>query len=288
MTDPEKTVSRMREKHEKRKKKPEKSEKSLDNILEAIGNEEAEGPEGEQLPLWPAATHGVPNSVLRSALFGVIQRGRRRYIDSEPLAALGSLQVTYTGPRLDQADLDVWEQCLSLAKDQGLGNRIEFTARHFLGLIGRTSGKSTHDWLRKALRRLSSSVVDIQDGDLAYFGPLLHGGAVDEETGRYVIEINPHIRALYGDHNYTMIEWQERHALNSQPLAQWLHGFYGSHAKPYPMKTQTIRERCGSETKDLWRFRQALRKALAELSKVTGWECWIDGTDKVNVVRHSR
>ncbi len=33
-----------------------------------------------QLPLWPEAVRGVPNSVLRSALFGAIKRGRRAYL----------------------------------------------------------------------------------------------------------------------------------------------------------------------------------------------------------------
>ncbi|MFZ2391997.1 MAG: hypothetical protein WAW68_06085 [Rhodoferax sp.] len=38
----------------------------------------------------------------------------------------------HTGPQLDQADLDVWEQCLHLARTGGLGTRIQFTAGGFL------------------------------------------------------------------------------------------------------------------------------------------------------------
>ena len=34
-----------------------------------------------QLPLWPEPVRAVPNSFLRSALFGAIARGKRRYID---------------------------------------------------------------------------------------------------------------------------------------------------------------------------------------------------------------
>jgi hypothetical protein len=34
-----------------------------------------------QLPLWPEPVRAVPNGFLRSALFGAIAKGRRRYID---------------------------------------------------------------------------------------------------------------------------------------------------------------------------------------------------------------
>ena len=34
-----------------------------------------------QLPLWPEPVRAVPNGFLRSALFGAIAKGKRRYID---------------------------------------------------------------------------------------------------------------------------------------------------------------------------------------------------------------
>ena len=49
------------------------------------------------------------------------------------------------------------------------------------------------------------------------------GGARNEETGHYVIEINPQIVALYGRDGWTQVEWEQRRALKGQPLAQWLH-----------------------------------------------------------------
>ena len=39
-----------------------------------------------QLPLWPEPVRAVPNGFLRSALFGAIAKGKRRYIDGEQLA----------------------------------------------------------------------------------------------------------------------------------------------------------------------------------------------------------
>lgn len=242
----------------------------------------------EQLPLWPNATKGVPNAVLRSALFGVVRKGRRNHcLDLEIPSAGSNLKITYTGMRLDQADLDVWEQCLTLAKDSGLGSRIEFSAYGFLKSIGRGTGQSQHMWLKSSLKRLNGALVEISEGDRSYFGTLIQEGFRDDKVGRYVIEVNPRISRLYGQHHWTRVQWDERHALK-RPLAQWLHGFYSTHKKPFPIKVETIHNLCGSETKDLSRFRQTLRLALKEMQAVTGWQCWIDKTDKVIVSRHSK
>ncbi|MCP3887517.1 MAG: hypothetical protein GY702_01425, partial [Desulfobulbaceae bacterium] len=40
------------------------------------------------LPDWPVQVRGIPNICLRSALFGVVQRGRRRAVKGELLASV--------------------------------------------------------------------------------------------------------------------------------------------------------------------------------------------------------
>lgn len=39
-----------------------------------------------RLPIWPAELRACPSAVLRSALFGVVQRGRRKALEREILA----------------------------------------------------------------------------------------------------------------------------------------------------------------------------------------------------------
>lgn len=224
-----------------------------------------------QLPLWPEAVRGVPNSVLRSALFGAIKRGRRAYLQREALASVDGVTVLFTGPRLDQADLDVWEQCLHLARGKELGERVQFSAHGFLRAIDRSAGGKDIEWLKGAFARLSASVVEIKDGNRAYFGAMLHGGARDDETGAYSIEINPKIVALYGREGWSHVEWQQRLGLKGQPLAQWVHGFYITHAMPFPYRVETLHKLCGSEAKNLKDFRKDLRKALAHIQEVAGW-----------------
>jgi len=227
-----------------------------------------------QLPLWPDAVRGVPNAILRSALFGAIKRGRRTFIQGEMVASYDNVTILQTGPRLDQSDLDVWEQCMHLARSSGLGTRIQFAAHGFLKTIGRDTGKSQHEWLKNAFRRLAASVVEIKDGKRVYFGPMLHHGTRDDETGHYCIEMNPAIVALYGSDGWSQIEFEQRKALKRQPLAQWLHGFYSTHAAPYPLKVETLHRLSGSENKEMKGFRRELREALAKMEAATGrvWE----------------
>jgi len=237
-----------------------------------------------QFPIiWPGQIRGVPNSVLRSALFGIVRRGRRAYLERKEVAAVDGVKIIFSGPQLDQADLDVWEQCLHIARSNNLGNKIYFTANGFLKGINRATGKSQHEWLKGAFARLSTSAVEIADGKKAYFGAMIYGGARDKETGQYFIEINPKIMTLYGHDGWTGIEFEQRLALKSQPLAQWLHGFYSTHTKPYPYKVSTIRRLCGSEVKELFNFRTQIKKSTAQVFKVTGWKIWIDDNDLLHV-----
>ncbi len=60
-----------------------------------------------------------------------------------------------------------------------------------------------------------------------------------------------------------------RHALDGQPLAQWLHGFYASHAKPFPLKIETLHRLCGSEATLMSDYAKTLRKALHAVAEAS-------------------
>jgi hypothetical protein len=86
-----------------------------------------------QLPLWPEAKRGVPNDILRSALFAAIQGKGREYVKQHMIAAYDGVKIKYTGEQLDQSDLDVWEQILHLGPP-GANDRF-FTVRRNSGRI---------------------------------------------------------------------------------------------------------------------------------------------------------
>jgi hypothetical protein len=227
----------------------------------------------QQLPLWSDSVRGVPNAVLRSALFTATKRGKRQYFERQKIASLEGIEVVFTGPRLDQADLDVWEQCLHIARMQNLGNNIQFTASSFLKEIGRNVGKSDHEWLKGAFARLAGSVVEISNGKHSFFGALISGGRKNEDTGFYELYLNPKISSLYGNDGWTAQDWEQRKKLIGKPLALWLHSFYSTHSNPYEYKIETIWRLCGSETKELYKFKQNFISALKDLAEATGWHC---------------
>lgn len=218
-----------------------------------------------QLPLWPEAKRGVPNAVLRGALFAAIHKDRQYMRRKELIATQDGVTIKYTGEQLDQADLDVWEQVLHLARTQALGAKCYFTAHGILKALGRQTGKTAHEWLEFSLIRLAANAVEITAGQRMYFGSLIEGGVRDKDTGRYVVEINPKLAAFYGRTQWTQTDWEQRQQLRGKPLALWLHGFYATHAAPNALTVAYLHKLSGSQTKQLWKFKQNLTRALRDL-----------------------
>ena len=231
--------------------------------------EQKEAAAPARLPLWPDAVRAVPNGFLRSALFGAIAKGKRRYIDGEQLAALDGVEIRYTGQRLDQGDLDVWESVLHAVRLQELGSQCRLTSYALLKLMGLTDTGKNRATLNKRITRLVASALTVKQGRYTYIGSLIAGAAKDEETQEWVIELDAKLRPLFAADQFTQIEWAVRHALNGKPLAQWLHGFYASHAKPFPLKIETLHRLCGSEAGEMWKFAQTLRKALDDVAEAS-------------------
>ena len=237
-----------------------------------------------QLPLWPEAKRGAPNAVLRGALFPAIQgKNRVGLLRKELIATQDGVRIRYTGAQLDQADLDVWEHALHLARTQALGSECHFTAHGFLKALGRHTGTTAHEWLAEALDRLSATSVQITAGRRTYFGSLIEEGVRDEETGRYVVVINPKLARFYGRSHWTQIDWAQRQALRRKPLALWLHGFYATHAKPYSLTVEYLHKLSGSQTKRLRKFKENLSQALSDLQAVGAIQGFEIRDDRVHV-----
>lgn len=214
------------------------------------------------LPLWPEPVRAVPNGFLRSALFGAIKKGARRYMKGECIAAVDGIEIRYTGERLDQGDLDVWESVLHTVRLQDLGNQCRVTSYALLKLMGKTDSGKNRLTLYTRITRLVANALEIKQGRYGYIGSLIAGAAKDDDTHEWVIELNPKLRPLFAVDQFTQIEWAVRNDLHGKPLAQWLHGFYASHAKPYPVKVETLHKLCGSEATLLSDFKKDLRRNL--------------------------
>lgn len=236
------------------------------------------------LELWPDAVRGVPNVALRNALFG-IAKDRKVYQKRTLIKSIEGIELRFKGETFNQTDFDVWAMLLHLGRLQPLGMKVEFTAGAFLKALGRGTGKSQHEQIKEEFARLMSGVVEVTwtKEKRSFASQLVSKIFRDDETERYVAILDKDILKLFAE-GWTMLDWESRQALGKNNLAKWLQNQYSSHAKPYPMRVETLRELCGSGTQDLSKFRTMLRAALDELVRVGTLKSWTIENGLVSVV----
>lgn len=262
-----------------------KTEEAKARIADAVAPVINDKPKPVTLPMWPDAVRGVPNSFLRSALFGT-STNRKTYKKRTVIAAVDGYEIRFLGTSFNQTDLDVWETLLHLARLQPLGTKVEFTAHSLLKELDRGTGGKDHDQLKEELARLGSGWTEITDtkAKKTFAGNFISSFVRDDEIDRYVVSFTPEMAQLY-EAGHTLIDWSERKALGRNNLAKWLHGQYASHAKPFPYKVETLRDMSGSAT-TVKAFKLKLKLALDALKAVGAIVNWsIDDGDLVHVVR---
>jgi hypothetical protein len=248
-----------------------------------------------ELPSCAQGKHVGPNACFQSALFGMVARGRRKYLNGQRIVSFKGLTISYTGEQLDQGDLDVFIHAVHLTAQEKDNRRpdglVHFSVRGFLSAIGRKPGKSGQQWLLNSIRRLSASNVEIRfEGNQPYSTYNVYGGSLindyfyDPGRKRYYLRVNSNLGALF-DLGWTQLCWQQRLQLSGN-LNRWLHGLYSS-TQPYPIKVNSLLILSGSSCERLRKFREQLKKALNDLVKTGAIKSWgIDNEDKVHVYRH--
>lgn len=260
---------------------------TLDKTLESFRRafEERGSAQIIQLPLWQEAKRGTPNSFIRSALFSAIQSKDRRYLKETILYSQQGITVKYTGEQLNQEDLTLWETLVHLARKHSLGNHCSFTAHGILKAMHLPTGGEQHRQLHSAIIRLTANAVEITHEGKTYFGSLIKSGAKTELTAHYAIELNRDLIRLYGESQWTAIDWQQRIALRRKPLAQALHAYYSSHRTPYPVKLLTLQRLTGSKNIQVASFKRQCRTAFDELVKIGFLQSYNIEGDTVTVMR---
>ncbi|HHI71457.1 MAG TPA: hypothetical protein ENJ91_10675 [Rhodobacteraceae bacterium] len=239
-------------------------------------------------PVWPEAVRSAPNAILRSALFGVVRKGKRTNRDGAALvpSVKGVVIEIKRGESLDQNDLEIWEEVVHLARQAEPGSRLEVPVRQLLEALGRQPGKPNRQWAYDSLRRLYSCEIKVvmEKEGIEFEGPLIQRLVI--ETGKPIaLQLDPGLAVLW-EPGWTRQNQQQRHALGQNQLAKWLHAFYGTHKRPHPYKVETLRDLCGSRTKELKKFRQQLKTAAVLVNHATGWQVILDENDLLHVIKH--
>ena len=243
-----------------------------------------------QFPLFPEATRPVSNDMARSALFSCIQGKDRRFIKDALLATVDGVEIRFTGEQLNQDDHDLLMQLIFMAREKPVGAWVTMPAHTILKALGRQVGGKQHRDLRADIFRLAAGTVSIRIARdrIEVTGHHLLAKAAQHEDSRYwVYRLDPDLAFLYGGESYTLIDWDKRLNLKGKDLARWLQLYLATHAKPFPVKVDTLRELSGSRTKALRSFRGQLRLALDALIPNHDIEQWwiAQQTDLVTVER---
>jgi hypothetical protein len=237
-----------------------------------------------QLPLWNREAPAAPNTVLRSALFPAIQSKDRRFLNNELLASVEGVEVKMLGQQLNQDDLEALLVVENVAREHPDTLTCQISERGLLRMLGRRSGSDAEKALNESLVRLEQPVT-VKMGRFSYSGGFIHHVYKDEETRRYVIQLNPRLGALLRS-GWTALDIDTRRQLAGKPLALWLQAFYATHEKPFPYSVEKLRELSGSRTAALKDFRKMLRRALddwAATGDIRGWK--IDESDRLRVIK---
>ena len=178
------------------------------------------------------------------------------------------ITIAYTGQQLNQEDMTVWLALVDLMKKDSLGTQCNFTAHSILKHMGLGTGGSAHERLNDAVLRMTACAVVIKTDKYTYGGSLIHDFLIDEETKNYKVTLNRHLIKLFGDNDWTAIDWDERKQLRHKPLCLKLHDYYSSHEKPLPVSIEFLADITGSKNKQKADFKRQVKTALEGLIKI--------------------
>lgn len=240
---------------------------------ERLANRKADGlgtqqEEGRPLLLLPTSSIEkcvIPHFALRSSLFSAIGRGQRRHLNRFKVACQNGLSIFYTGEQLDQGDLDVWEAVLHAGVQHPVGTSFAVSGYQLLKTQGRSICGCTRAWQYKSLVRLKATALEVHGKNWRYVGSLLDDFLRVEDTGSFMMRLNPALAVIFRSQHFTLLDRSVRRRLQGKPLALWLHGYFSSHAEPFPIKVSTLHLWSGSQAKVLRHFKADLLKAMQAL-----------------------
>ena len=233
------------------------------------------------LPLWCGTERGIPNGLLRSALFGMVERGRRRLLNNEPLYTSRGTRLKFSGEELDQKDCDVFMAFLELAQGQG-NYRAKCSFYGLRKILSISHGTNNANSLTNSIKRLTKAFIEMDTPGFYYCGHLLDSFAYSEKEDIYIARINPELAVLFND-GYARLRVETR-ALLKGDLVKFLHGLVLSHEapshRPQSYKLETIYNLSRSKEKQKRNFKAKVKKGMEQLKKcgiVLKWDISKEG-----------
>jgi len=210
---------------------------------EELADRHAQG----QLALWPESERGIPNELVRCAVFSAKNRKERRelYRANAPLIVpvIGGGEVVYIGEELRQDDETVWMQLVHLAKE-ARSECVSFTPYSFLKAIKWPIKGASYTRLLTSIRRLATSGLEVYSSrfDKGVSTKLIakyeYSKGADVPWKVQVFNKDDELLFLF-DKLYSRLDWETRLTL-PEGVSTWLHGFFSSHREPFDHKIETL------------------------------------------------
>lgn len=237
--------------------------------------------EAVYLPAWRDTHTGMPNLLLRSALFAASHNPDEAVVE-ETIASQGDTSITLTGFRLTGYDKRVFAVCLNhyrqdrpLSAVPGEFQWIRISYWQFAKALGVEPGSNVYKAVRASLIRLNAAhlrlrvkrrdiplprLIEVAFDD----GHDVEDPAHSQVKGGDVIafRVLDAMANLFGAQEWTAVCDSAVHDFSGLPA--WLASFYSTHAKPYALQVSDLWRYSGVVC-DLREFRRRLKSALEKL-----------------------
>lgn len=233
---------RGQQKARERQQKEREAERS--DAAEDLADRHAAG----QLVLWPESERGIPNELVRCAVFSAKNRKEQRevYRANAPLTVpvIGGGEVIYTGEELRQDDETVWMQLVHMSKESR-SPVVYFTPYSFFKSINWPYKGTSYTRLLTTIRRLKGASIEVYSSrfDRGMSASLIADFTYNKKSDGEpwsVRVFTPENELLFlFDKFYSRVDWDTRLAL-PEGVSTWLHGFFSSHREPFDHRVETL------------------------------------------------
>ncbi|MGC6373662.1 plasmid replication initiator TrfA [Pseudomonas sp. S2.OTC.A_B10] len=241
---------------------------------------------------WDDDLRVIPNDWGRSAVFTVRNKGqKRRAYDNELIYHYNkAVEIHYTGIEL-RADDDelVWQQILEYAKHSAIGVHVYFTLYQLLTDVGWHINPFYYKRALACINRLKATSFQISSPRHSRIKGLSlvkeFDIVKDEKTNRSVcqIELSTHLVVLFANDHYSKVIWVKYRALS--PTARRMFDYFVTHKTPFPLKLETFRLICGSQSTRAKKWAEQTRDACKELEDaLLVQKAWVE-KDSIYTIR---
>lgn len=236
-----------------------------------------------QVAPWDDDLRAIPNDWGRSAVFTTRNKGQKRAACEDKLIYHYNkeVEITYTGIEL-RADDDelVWQQILEYAKHTPLGSDIEFTLYQLCIDLDWHINKFYYNRALSCLKRLKATCFSIKSPRHSTLKNLSLLGDFDiEKDGQKravcKAKLDPYLVVLFANDHYSKVMWSKYRTLS--PTARRMFDYFVTHQAPFPLRLETFRLICGSESTRKKKWAEQTRAACKELEEIALVEkTWVE------------